>query len=124
MAFGIIGQSYFFGLPGNPISVIVTYQQIVAHALKRLSGARPEKPLRLKATSMDRLKKKPGRQEFQRGMLRQDENGELYVTTSGKQGSHILSSMSLSQCYIVLPSECGGVEPGETVIVEPFSVWL
>ncbi|MGR9036701.1 MAG: molybdopterin molybdotransferase MoeA [Gammaproteobacteria bacterium] len=124
LAFGKIGQSYFFGLPGNPVSVIVTYRQIVAPALRRLAGAGRVKPLRLKATCTSRLKKKPGRQEFQRGVLNQDDNGDWFVASSGKQGSHMLSSMSHSQCYIVLPSECGGVEPGDTVIVEPFTVWL
>jgi len=124
LAFGKIGQTYFFGLPGNPVSVIVTYQQIVAPALRLLAGARHQKPLRLKATCTVHLKKKTGRQEFQRGVLTQDDNGDLFVTSSGKQGSHILSSMSLSNCYIVLPSECDGVEPGESVIVEPFTVWI
>lgn len=124
LAFGKIGSCYFFGLPGNPVSVIVTFQQIVAPALKRLSGAPPEKPLRLKAVCTTRLKKEAGRQEFQRGILTQDENGDYFVASSGNQGSHILSSMSRSQCYIVLPADCQGIQPGESVIVEPFSLFI
>jgi molybdopterin molybdotransferase len=124
LAFGKIGSCYFFGLPGNPVSVIVTFQQIVAPALKRLAGTTPEKPLRFKAVCTTPLKKEAGRQEFQRGILTQDENGDFFVASSGSQGSHILSSMSRSQCYIVLPADCKGIQPGETVIVEPFRTFI
>ena len=94
LAFGKIGQCYFFGLPGNPVAVVVTFQQIVAPALRQLSGAPYSKPLRFTATCTSALKKAPGRQEFQRGILRQDDNGEFFVASAGQQGSHILSSMS------------------------------
>ncbi len=124
LAFGKIGRCYFFGLPGNPVSVIVTYQQIVAPALRRLTGAHDEKPLRFKAVCTTRLKKEAGRQEYQRGILTQDENGDFFVASSGSQGSHILGSMSQSQCYIVLPADCNGIQPGDTVIVEPFRAFI
>jgi molybdopterin molybdotransferase len=124
LAFGKIGTSYFFGLPGNPVSVMVTYQQIVAPALKQLSGALTNKPLRLLATCTTALKKAPGRQEFQRGILTQDDNGYFFVSSTGQQGSHILSSMSQGNCYIILPINCKGVSCGEKVLVEPFNVHI
>lgn len=124
LAFGKIGRCYFFGLPGNPVAVVVTLQQIVAPALRQLSGAAPAKPLRLVATCSSALKKSPGRQEYQRGILSQDEHGEFFVTSAGKQGSHILSSMSQSGCYIILPKDCNGVQAGDRVIVEPFSLLI
>ncbi len=124
LAFGKIGPCYFFGLPGNPVSVMVTFHQIVAPALKQLSGAEANKPLRLLATCTSTLKKAPGRLEFQRGILTQDVNGHFFVASTGKQGSHILSSMSQGNCYIILPTECKGINSGEKVLVEPFSVHI
>ena len=124
LAFGKIGGCYFFGLPGNPVSAMVTFQQIVAPALKQLSGAAAKKPLRLLATCTTALKKMPGRQEFQRGILTQDTNGNFFVASTGQQGSHILSSMSQGNCYIILSAGSKGVSSGEKVWVEPFSVFL
>jgi len=124
LAFGRIGECYFFGLPGNPVAVVVTFQQIVAPALRQLSGAPIVKPLRFAATCTSALKKAPGRREYQRGILSQDENGEFFVASAGHQGSHILSSMSQSGCYIVLPEECSGVQAGDRVTVEPFSLFI
>ncbi|MEY4593050.1 MAG: hypothetical protein RIR18_1945, partial [Pseudomonadota bacterium] len=124
LAFGKIGACYFFGLPGNPVSVMVTYQQIVAPALKQLSGALANKPLRLLATCTTTLKKAPGRQEFQRGILTQDVSGDFFVASTGNKGSHILSSMNRSNCYIILSAESKGVSSGEQVLVEPFSVYI
>jgi molybdopterin molybdotransferase len=124
LAFGKIGHSYFFGLPGNPVAVITTFQQIVTPALKQLSGAPYSKPLQLTATCTSALKKTQGRQEFQRGILTRDDNGEFFVASSGKQGSHILSSMSQANCYIVLPPECNGIQTGDKVTVELFSLFI
>jgi molybdopterin molybdotransferase len=124
LAFGKIGACYFFGLPGNPVSMVVTFQQIVALALKQLTGAVADKPLRLLATCTTILKKAPGRQEFQRGVLTQDTAGNFFVTSAGQQGAHILSSMSRSNCYIILPVESKGVSSGEQVLVEPFGVFI
>jgi molybdopterin molybdotransferase len=124
LAFGRIGQCYFFGLPGNPVAVVVTFQQVVAPALRQLSGAPSCKPLRFFATCTTPLKKSPGRLEYQRGILSQDENGEFFVASAGQQGSHILSFMSRSDCYIILPEECKGVQAGDKVIVEPFSLFI
>jgi molybdopterin molybdotransferase len=124
LAFGKIGSCHFFGLPGNPVAVVVTFQQIVAPALRQLSGAPSSKPLRFTATCTTALKKAPGRQEYQRGVLSQDQNGQFFVASAGRQGSNILSSMSQSGCYIVLPEECNGVQAGDKVTVEPFSLLI
>jgi molybdopterin molybdotransferase len=124
LAFGRIGDCYFFGLPGNPVAVVVTFQQIVAPALRQLSGAPFVKPLRFAAICTTALKKAPGRQEFQRGILSQNEHGEFFVASAGRQGSNILSSMSQSGCYIVLPADCSSVQAGEKVTVEPFSLFI
>ncbi|MFU8789653.1 MAG: gephyrin-like molybdotransferase Glp [Methylobacter sp.] len=124
LAFGTLGGCYFFGLPGNPVAVVVTFQKIVLPALRRLAGLSSAKPLTVTATCTSALKKSPGRQEYQRGILSQNQRGEFFVVSAGRQGSHILSSMSQSNCYIVLPTECNGVQVGDSVIVEPFSLWI
>jgi molybdopterin molybdotransferase len=124
LAFGTIGGCYFFGLPGNPVAVVVTFQQIVLPALRQLSGIAPTKPLTLTATCACSLKKSPGRQEYQRGILSQDEYGEFFVVSAGRQGSNILSSMSQSNCYIVLPTTCNGVRAGDSVTVQPFCLLI
>jgi molybdopterin molybdotransferase len=124
LAFGKIGKAFFFGLPGNPVAVAVTFQQVVEPALKRLVGLVPGSPLRFKATCTVPLKKEPGRLEFQRGILRQDAHGEFFVVSAGGQGSHMLGSMSRSNCYIILPADCGGVQANEQVWVEPFRTAL
>ncbi|MGJ0486422.1 MAG: molybdopterin molybdotransferase MoeA [Methylomicrobium sp.] len=120
LAFGKIGQAFFFGLPGNPVSVAVTFQQMVEPALKRLAGLTPGKALRIRATCTAQLKKEPGRLEFQRGILTQNAQGEFFVASAGGQGSHRLGPMSQSNCYIILPADCEGVKANEQVWVEPF----
>ncbi len=121
LSFGRIGESLFFGLPGNPVSVMVTFYQFVLPALKRLSGELDWAPLRLRARTLDRLKKRPGRTEFQRAFLSQDHNGDLVVSTTGDQGSGILSSMSQANCFVILPIDSAGAQAGDQVIVEPFA---
>ncbi len=118
LAFGHLGQAAFFGLPGNPVSVVATFYQFVAPALRRLAGERPRQPLTLRAVALERLKKRPGRVDFQRGILEIDENGRIGVRSTGNQGSHVLSSMSRADCFIVLESERATVEPGEEVTVQ------
>jgi molybdopterin molybdotransferase len=124
LAFGKIGKTFFFGLPGNPVSVAVTFQQMVEPALKRLAGLAPGSALRFRATCTHPLKKEPGRLEFQRGVLTQDAHGEFLVAAALGQGSHMLGSMSQSNCYIVLPADCAGVQANERVWVEPFRLSL
>jgi molybdopterin molybdotransferase len=120
LAFGSVNNAVFFGLPGNPVSVMATFYQIVQPSLRYLTGENATQPLRLKVKAADRLKKRPGRQDFQRGILKTAANGELQVHSTGNQGSHILSSMSQANCFIILPAESGTVEAGEWVEVEPF----
>ncbi len=125
LAFGKINNSYFFGLPGNPVSVISTFHKIVYPALQRLSGEAPvKKALQITAICTSHLKKMKGRQEYQRGILTQQESGEFVVSSAGKQGSNIMSAMSVANCYIVLPTDCKGVAAGEKVTVEPFAVLI
>ena len=121
LSFGRIGEALFFGLPGNPVSVMVTFYQFVLPALRRLMGEKACEPLRLPARTLNRLKKKPGRTEYQRGYLVQDEHGELTVSTTGDQGSGVLSSMSQANCFIVMDMDSMGAQAGETVTVEPFA---
>lgn len=121
LVFGRLGSAVFFGLPGNPVSVMATFMQVVRPALRVISGAPHEPPFRLDARAEHAIKKKPGRMEFQRGILHRDETGELRVRSTGHQGSGILKSMSEANCFIVLPQESSTVEAGSRVSVEPFS---
>lgn len=121
LAFGNIQQCHFFGLPGNPVSAMVTFYQFVLPALKKLSGQNIEPSLQIEARTLSPLRKSPGRVEFQRGVLENDANGQLTVRTSGEQGSGILSSMSKANCFIILPMDSGNVEAGSLVKVQPFA---
>ncbi len=121
LAFGQIGQAWFFGLPGNPVSVMATFYQFVQPALRRLMGEAETPPLQLTARCLSKLRKKPGRVEFQRGILENTADGELVVRKTGEQGSGILRSMSEANCFIVLPMDSGRVEPGADVVVQPFA---
>lgn len=118
LAFGRIGSAHFFGLPGNPVSVFVTFYQLVRPALLRLMGANPGQALRTTATCVSKIHKTPGRQEFQRGKLFLDEKRAL-VLPADKQQSHNLSAMAECNCFIVLPADCAGLEAGSRVEVEP-----
>ena len=126
LAFGKIGDCYFFGLPGNPVAVIVTFQYIVSPALKHLLGATETKTIKLAAICTSTLKKAPGRQEYQRGILTQDAAGNFFVASSGKQGSNIMKSLSEANCYIVLPVACEGIQAGERVMIDliPSDEWI
>jgi len=119
LAYGKIGGAHFFGLPGNPVSVMVTFYQFVRDALLALSGANPVQALPTFAASCSaRLKKAPGRTEFQRGVLTVGADGALSVRPTGEQGSGILKSMSEANCFIVLGDATGNVEPGTLVQVQ------
>jgi molybdopterin molybdotransferase len=121
LSFGKIDHAHFFGLPGNPVSVMVTFYQFVLPALRQLMGEENWIPLRFPARTLNRLKKRPGRTEFQRGYLVQDDSGDLTVHSTGDQGSGILSSMSQANCFIVLDIDSDGAQVGEMVTVEPFA---
>ena len=119
LAFGTLGKALFFGLPGNPVAVMVTFLQFVQPALLKLAGQTDYEPLLLDAICQSRLKKQPGRTEFQRGIVRR-EAGKLVVDKAGYQGSGVLSSMSKGNCLIILPEETATVEPGDVVQVQVF----
>ena len=120
LSFGRLEKSLFFGLPGNPVSVMVTFQVFLKPAIKQLSGERFDVPTVLKMRTLTALKKRPGRMEYQRGVMSLNEKGETVVCSSGEQGSGILSSMSRANCFIVLPDDSAGVSAGEWVGVQPF----
>jgi molybdopterin molybdotransferase len=122
IAFGHFGRACFFGLPGNPVSVMVTFYQVVQPALRALMGAADrDPPILLRAVCETRLRKKPGRLEFQRGVLQRQPTGAYTVRSSGHQGAGVLRSMSEANCFIVLPLEQGDVNPGTEVEVQPFA---
>jgi molybdopterin molybdotransferase len=118
LAYGKIGAAHFFGLPGNPVSVMVTFYQFVRDALLVLMGADPAPIPTFKATCTAKLKKAPGRTEFQRGVLSRSADGALTVKPTGEQGSGILKSMSDANCFIILDDATGNVEAGTTVEVQ------
>jgi len=120
LTFGKIQNAIFFGLPGNPVAVMSTFYQFVQVALRRMMGQAQTTAIRFTVPCISPLKKRPGRIEFQRGILEYDSQGRLVVRTTGKQGSAILSSMSQANCFIVLPLESGNVAAGSEVTVEPF----
>lgn len=106
----------------NPVSATLTFYQLVQPLLAKLSGNTASGlPARQRVRTASPLKKSPGRLDFQRGVLQRNADGELEVTTTGHQGSHIFSSFSLGNCFIVLERDRGNVEVGEWVEVEPFN---
>ncbi|MDD2767994.1 MAG: molybdopterin molybdotransferase MoeA [Methylococcus sp.] len=121
ITFGNIGRAVFFGLPGNPVAAMVTFYQFVQPALRRMMGEQPlPAVLSFKAICVSKLRKRPGRVEFQRGVVEPDGEGRMVVRKTGQQGSGILTSMSQANCFIVLPLDSGPVEPGTLVEVQPF----
>lgn len=119
LAYGKIGQAHYFGLPGNPVAVMVTFYQFVREALLVMMGQESPKPLPLlEAECTGPLKKAPGRTEFQRGVLFPDQEGRWKVRPIGNQSSGVLSSMSEANCFIVLPQACGNIAAGQTVQVQ------
>ena len=119
LAYGRIAGAHFFGLPGNPVSVMITFYQFVRDALLKLSGRDPLEPLAtFEVPCTSALKKAPGRTEFQRGILTRDASGKMSVRVTGEQGSGILRSMSEANCFIILPTDQGNVAPGTLVQVQ------
>jgi len=117
MAFGRIGDAYLFGLPGNPVAVMVTFYAFVREALLHLAGRTDEAFPLLQVKAAVPLRKVPGRTEYQRGILQQ-EGGEWRVRSTGQQGSGVLRSMSEANCFIVLEHGRGNVQAGEVVQVQ------
>jgi molybdopterin molybdotransferase len=124
LAFGRIASqgrdAYLFGLPGNPVAVTISFYFFVRDALLRLMGAQAQPLPRLNVTAASAIRKKPGRTEYQRGILSADESGNWNVCLTGTQGSGILRSMSDANCVIVLNHERGDVAAGEQVQVVMF----
>ncbi|MGV8924591.1 MAG: molybdopterin molybdotransferase MoeA [Ewingella sp.] len=124
-AFGKLKKAWFCGLPGNPVSAALTFYQLVQPFIAGLSGHTAwSMPLRLKAKATTPFNKSPGRLDFQRGIFSANANGELEVRTTGHQGSHVFSSFSQANCFVVLERERGRVAAGELVDVEPFNALL
>lgn len=113
-------STLFFGLPGNPVAVMVTFYQFVRAALLQLNGATQTTIPALQVRAGEAIRKKPGRTEFQRGIVTLDDTGQTSVRTTGSQGAGILRSMSEANCFIVLPAEQGNIEVGDLVTVEIF----
>jgi molybdopterin molybdotransferase len=120
MAVGRIGNSVLFGLPGNPVAVMVTFLAFVRPSLLRMMGAQATGTVLLKAHSAEALRKKPGRTEYQRGTVTRADDGTLQVRTTGNQGSGVLSSMVQANGLIVLHHAQGNVSLGEEVDVMMF----
>jgi molybdopterin molybdotransferase len=119
LAFGRIGETTFFGLPGNPVASLLAFMLFVRPALWKLAGRRRLFPPAWQACAMEPLRKRPGRREFKRGVLTY-RDGAWEVRTTGPQGSGILSSMVAGNCLIILEEERADVAAGESVLVEPF----
>ena len=109
-----------FGLPGNPVAVMVTFYAFVRDALLAMSGATPQPLPMLRAASSHAIRKKPGRTEYQRGSVSRAADGNWQVTLAGSQGSGVLRSMSEANGLVVLPHASGDVAAGELVDVLPF----
>lgn len=124
-AFGRLGQGWFFGLPGNPVSTAVTYHQLVVPGLRYLAGETSanlmcESQQKFIAIAKHAIKKQPGRTDFQRGIL-QSIDGINYVASAGSQSSGVLSAMAKANCYIRLEAGRGSVAAGEKVDVVLFN---
>jgi molybdopterin molybdotransferase len=123
-AFGKLPNSVFFGLPGNPVSALVTFHQLALVALTKMQNAQPLKRTILQVKCTSDLRKSPGRMDFQRGILSVNEQGENIVSSTGSQGSGVLSSLAHANCYIVLAADQGKVTANETVTVQLFDQFI
>lgn len=121
LACGYLGDALFFGLPGNPVAVAVTFYEFVRPALRLMMGMKPpSQALKVMATSEVAIRKLPGRTEYQRGIAYNNDQGCLCVKTTGKQGAGRLSSMCDANCIIVLEHERDGVSAGDQVEIQLF----
>ncbi|MCL4137750.1 UNVERIFIED_CONTAM: hypothetical protein GTU68_033903 [Idotea baltica] len=120
-AFGQVNDALFFGLPGNPVSVMVTFYQFVMPALRDLMGETQSEPLTMQVVCTDAIRKRPGRFEYQRAILSTNADGIMQVSMTGEQGSGILRSMSAANCFILLDEQCDGLPVNSLVTVQPFA---
>jgi molybdopterin molybdotransferase len=124
LSFGKIGNSYFFGLPGNPVSVMVTFIKFVKPAILKMAGSKDyDKIILFKAKTKSSISKKYGRLEFARGILRYGKDG-WEVTLAGPQGSGILRSMVLANCLVVILPDQKDITAGDEVWVEPLEWYI
>ncbi|EMK3510666.1 bifunctional molybdopterin-guanine dinucleotide biosynthesis adaptor protein MobB/molybdopterin molybdotransferase MoeA [Vibrio parahaemolyticus] len=119
LAFGQINNKPFFGLPGNPVAVMVSFINFVEPALRKMQGEQGWKPLKVNAIATENLRSRQGRTEFSRGIYELDDTGRLTVRTTGKQGSGILRSMSEANCLIEISPAIDTVKAGESVTIIP-----
>ena len=115
MAFGRVGNACYFGLPGNPVAVMITFYFFARDALLRMMGARASAQPYVRARTASAIRKRPGRTEYQRGVLSVAADGAMQVRLTGGQGSGVLRSMSEANCIVVLHHEQGEVAAGQTV---------
>lgn len=120
LACGKIRDTLFFGLPGNPVAVMVGFYEFVQPAIRQLMGCRDTAPIRFSVRCEGALRKSKGRTEYQRGVLFRDEHGETRVRSTGKQGAGRLSSMCVANCMIVIQPGDGNISDGDLVEVQPF----
>ena len=120
MAVGRMGQTLMFGLPGNPVAVMVTFLAFVRPALWRMMGCTDAPPLLVRANSQQAMRKKAGRTEYQRGVVSRSDSGQMQVSTTGNQGSGVLSSMVQGNALIVLHHDQGHLAVGDPVDVMLF----
>jgi molybdopterin molybdotransferase len=129
MAFGVLKaapgnpsarKTLFFGLPGNPVAVMVTFYQFVRSALLQLNGANQTEPPLIQGISETAIRKKPGRTEFQRAILGRGSDGKPTVKLTGNQGAGILRSMSEANCFVILGHEQGNIAAGDWVDIALF----
>lgn len=120
LAFGKLGKAWYFGLPGNPVAVMVTYLFVVRDAVLRLLGAEPQALIAVAARATTTIRKRAGRTEYQRGNATLGADGQLQVELTGQQGSGVLRSMAEANCMIVLDPEQSSVLAGQPVSIIPF----
>jgi molybdopterin molybdotransferase len=121
LAFGKVQGTPFFGLPGNPVAVMVTFSQFVQPALRKLMGQKQWAPVRMVAIAGERLKSRLHRTDYTRGVYEISEQGQLIVRSTGSQGSGILSSMVQANCFIEIEDQYDQIAEGQKVIIQPFS---
>lgn len=121
LAFGKVGDSLFFGLPGNPVAVMVSFLQFVQPALRKLGGETNWQAPLFPAIADETLRSRQGRTEFIRGIYRIANDGRLHVSSTGNQGSGMLSSMVKGNCLIIIGDDIDAANAGETVFIQPFA---
>ncbi len=120
MTYGRLGHALFFGLPGNPVSAAVTALMLVKPAILRLCGCAYQPPLSVLARLLTPIEHRSGREEFQRGILHQ-QDGDLTVVTTGDQSSNRLATFAEANCLIRIPKLAETLQTGTQVLVLPFS---